>query len=105
MRDKRISSVVIVKGGKTVGIVTEHDLAERVTALGLNPKTTPASLIMSSPVVIIDVEAGIDEAARLMRDKRIKKLIAVKDGKTEGIVTSYDLIVAQPVIRLLGEKK
>ncbi|MBD3389238.1 MAG: CBS domain-containing protein [Candidatus Altiarchaeales archaeon] len=104
MRENFISSVVILDEGRILGIVTQHDLVEKVVSASLDPKKVRAPELMSAPVHTIHAESEIEAAARLMRDKRIKKLVAVDKGKTVGIVTSYDLLVAEPVIRLLAEK-
>jgi len=99
-----ISSVVILDGGKIAGIVTEHDLSKNVVAADKSPSRVKASEIMSKPVITIDADAEIEEAARLMRDNKIKKLLAVKDGTVQGIISSFDIVAAEPVIRLLLEK-
>jgi CBS domain-containing protein len=104
MREGAISSVVIRDETRIVGIVTQLDIVSKVIAVGADPRQVKASEIMSAPVATIDSDADIEEAARIMRDRRIKKLVAVKDGRVEGIVTSFDLVVAEPVIRLLVEK-
>ncbi len=104
IRDRNISSVVVSDGAELKGIVTQHDLVGRVIAEGLD-YSVKASEVMSRDVETISPEAEIEEAARLMRDKRIKKLVVVRKGEVMGIVTSFDLIVAEPVIRLLVDGK
>jgi len=105
MRKNRVSSVVILDSDRIAGIVTEHDLAEKVLAASLDPAKTRAGDVMSAPVETISTEADIDEAARIMRDRRIKKLVAIKDDSVAGIITSFDIVVAEPIIRLLAEKR
>jgi CBS domain-containing protein len=104
MTEKRISSVIVSSESQIIGIVTERDLTWKVISAEKDSKTTKASEIMSAPVLTIDSEAEIEEAARLMRDHRIKKLVTVKNGKAYGIITSFDMIVAEPVIELFAEK-
>lgn len=104
MREKNISCVIVLENNTTCGIVTQHDLVSRVMAAGLDPKRTVASEVMSKPVVTVSSSADLTDAARIMRDKRIKKLIAVKDGVAEGIITSFDIIVAAPAMRFLLER-
>jgi len=104
MKDNRISSIVVCGGGNHLGIITEHDIIERVVSVGLNPKNISAGQIMSHPLATIDCRAEIEEAARIMRDRKIKKLIVVESARIVGIVTSFDMIVAEPVIRLLAQR-
>lgn len=105
MREARVSSVVILDADRIAGIVTEHDLSEKVIAAGLDPAETKAGDVMSAPVETISTEADIDEAARAMRDRRIKKLVATKDGRVAGIVSSFDIVVAEPIIRIMAERR
>jgi CBS domain-containing protein len=99
-----ISSVVILNKNRIEGIITEHDIVKKVVASGFDPKSVKADQIMSKPVLTIRPDADIEAAARIMRDKRIKRLIAVQSGRAEGIITSYDIVSAEPVIRLQLEK-
>jgi CBS domain-containing protein len=61
---------------------------------------------MSTPVVKINEDASIEEAAGLMAKKRIKKLIVVSgnNDKLVGIITSTDIVKAQPKLITLVEK-
>lgn len=104
MSSSGISSVIVSRGGVIAGIVTEKDIVIKVVSRLRDPKDVKAEELMSKPVATIDSEADLEDAARIMRDRRIKKLIAVKDGKAEGIITSYDIMAAEPVLRLLLEK-
>jgi CBS domain-containing protein len=48
--------------------------------------------IMAYPAISVDAEAGIDEAADLMREKRIKRLVVLRAGIVAGVVTRSDLL-------------
>jgi CBS domain-containing protein len=104
MRDENISSVIIAENQDILGIVTQHDLVTKVIAAQKAAENITAEELMSKPVITVGSEADIEEAARLMRDRRIKKLLAVREGRIEGIITSFDLLVAEPVLRLLLER-
>jgi CBS domain-containing protein len=47
---------------------------------------------MISPVITIDAEKTIYDAARIMGEKRIGSVIVTKDSKTVGIFTERDLL-------------
>jgi CBS domain-containing protein len=104
MWERNISSVVVLRENSTCGIITQHDLVGKVIAAGLDPDKTTVEKIMSQPVITVDSDAELTDAARIMRDKRIKKLVAVKNGVAVGIVTSFDIIVAAPAMRLILER-
>jgi CBS domain-containing protein len=58
---------------------------------------------MTTPVITIGEEASIEEAARQMAKKGVKKLLVVRDDKLVGIVTSMDIVREQPKLTELME--
>ncbi len=104
MNKFEVGSVVVVEGEKPVGIITERDILRRVLEVTLAPEAMKAKEIMSSPLVTVNDQLTIEEAARIMSDRHIKKLPVVKDGKLAGIVTSTDIVRSQPrLVELLGD--
>ena len=63
-----ISSLLIKTGDNYVGVFTDRDVMKRVVAEGLDPNTTLVREIMSSPLITINEDAGVAEAAKRMRD-------------------------------------
>lgn len=91
IRDKEIGSVIIVDKGKVLGIATERDLVRRVIAEGKDPKTVKIGDVMSSPVVFINPNEDVVDAAQLMKQKGIRRLVVMDGDKLVGIITSDDL--------------
>lgn len=91
MRDKEIGSVIIVDKGKVLGIATERDLVRRVLAENKDPKVLPISAIMSKPVISISPDEDLVDAAQLMKEKGIKRLIIMDGDKLLGIMTTSEL--------------
>jgi len=90
MRDRGVGSVVIVDGGRPVGVLTDRDLALAVVADGVDPSDS-ARAHMSRPLVTGQTEMDIEEAAALMVENRIRRL-PLRDGEQlSGIVTIDDL--------------
>src|SRR3972149_3069396 len=99
-----IGSLIITQEKRPVGIITERDILRRIIQGGIDANITKAREIMSSPVTTITEEASIEEAAKLMAQKGIKRLPVVRDNKLVGIISSTDLVKAQPtVVGLLEE--
>jgi len=92
MNKFEIGSVVVVEGEKPVGIITERDILRRVLEVTLASEALKAKEIMSAPLIIVSDQSTVDEAARIMVDKRIKKMPVVHEGKLVGIVTSTDVM-------------
>lgn len=99
-----ISSVVIVQNNRPVGIVTHKDVLLKLVKTNLNPIAVTVGQVMSTPVTTIDENASLEEAARLMTRKGVKKLPVVRDDKLVGVVTSMDLVRELPnVVSLLED--
>ncbi|HIJ98463.1 TPA: CBS domain-containing protein, partial [archaeon] len=98
-----IGGVVIEKKGEPLGIVTEKDFTN-VISKGKNPLAVKAGDAMSSPLITIDPEQSILDAARLMTKKKVRKLPVKSKGKLIGIITAEDIVrVAPKEIELLLE--
>jgi PAS domain S-box-containing protein len=87
------SNAVLIEGyeKEEIGIVTDHDLRERVIAQG-NSMETPAFEIMTAPIASIKSSSSIYNALAKMREKQIRHLIVKNpENKTIGIVDIDDL--------------
>src|SRR5437870_13703763 len=85
MREKDIGSLVVVDTGKPMGIVTERDLVTKVAAEDKQPSRVLVRDIMTSPVVAVHPHEEVAEAAKLMAERKIRRLPVVKEGKLIGI--------------------
>ena len=91
MVKNNVGSVVVSDSGALVGIVTERDLLRKVLSTGKNPANVSLGEIMSSPLYTIETIRGLGEATSLMIQHKIRRLIAVENGKMVGIFTQRDL--------------
>jgi len=100
-----IGSIVVVQGERPVGIITEKDILRRIVEPCLAPETLTARQVMTSPVIMIDENASIDEAAKLMAKKHVRKLLVTKNGnELVGILTFADIVTKVPeMLGLLEE--
>jgi CBS domain-containing protein len=90
MVERDIGCVVITRAGTPIGIITERDILRRL----IGPEEIldrPVEDLMSAPLVTVGPLATLGEAAELMVQKKIRRLL-IKDGeKIVGIVTQRDL--------------
>lgn len=98
MADKNIGSIIIVKNSKPVGIVTERDICYRVVASNKLPSKVSVKDIMSSQLITISPDNTLNEAARTMAKKNIRRLLVVKDNSLVGIITIKDIVSISPEI-------
>jgi CBS domain-containing protein len=93
-----IGSVIVVQGDRPVGIITERDILRRVVQPCLAPEILTARQVMTSPVVTIRETASIDEAAKLMSKKKVKKLPIMNKEKLVGMLTLTDVVTKVPTM-------
>ncbi|MFQ5999979.1 MAG: cyclic nucleotide-binding/CBS domain-containing protein [Candidatus Bathyarchaeia archaeon] len=103
MNEHEIGCLIVVdEEEKPVGILTERDLLRRVLAKRKDPVRIKVSQVMSKPLVTGTPHMDLEDAARLMFKKKIKKLPVVEDGRLVGLVTLTDMVRVQPhIIKVL----
>jgi len=99
-----IGSIVVVQGDRPIGIITERDILRRLVEPCLAPETLTARQIMTSPVLTISEIADIEETARLMAKKGVKRLPVMNDGKLVGMVTYTDIVAKVPTLLSILEE-
>lgn len=92
MADKNIGSVLVMEGGKPVGIFTERNCVRDVILQGKPSPNTPIRDVMSSPVICVGPEHSVDECMALMTDRRIRHLPVIQNGALVGLISIGDLV-------------
>jgi CBS domain-containing protein len=104
MNEFQIGSLIVLEKGKAIGIVTERDFLRRVIAEAKDAKNTRVGEIMTTPLVVVEPSADLEEAVKLMFQRKIKKLAVVDAKKLVGIVTLTDIARFQPqMIKMLKQ--
>ena len=99
-----VSAIIVAAEGKTKGILTERDILKRIVAEGKNSRKTKVKDIMSSPLVTIEPSTDLEEAARLMFEKKIKNLPVSHENRLIGLINLQDICRIQPeILRLLRQ--
>jgi Predicted signal-transduction protein containing cAMP-binding and CBS domains len=89
------SSAVAVCADGTLGIVTDHDLRNRVLAAGRD-LADPVSTVMTSPAQTVSVDTTADDAVLVMLTHGVRHLpVIALDGSLVGVVEEVDLLAAQ----------
>jgi len=102
MNEHEIGCLVVTRRGKAVGIITERDLLQRVIGKSRNPSRTKVREIMTKPLIAGQPDMDLEDATRLMFQKKIKKLPVVEHGKLLGLITLTDVARFQPqMIKIL----
>jgi len=90
---ERCSSIVVMKDEQVVGIWTEHD----ALSAGDNPRDLdrPVSEVMSHPVLTIEANTPLGEAALKFKQSGVRHFVVVRDGTAIGVLTQTDIVVNQ----------
>jgi CBS domain-containing protein len=91
-----IGSVIVMSSGRPVGIITETNVMRRIVEPRMDPATVWTKDIMSSPLTTIESNAALEEAAKIMADKRINRLPVIDGDKLVGVISSTDIVKASP---------
>lgn len=91
MDEKNIGCIIVTKNQLPIGILTERDFIKRITSKE-KPLTASLEEVMSSPLIVIDPNEIVWEAAQIMKVNNIHKLPVKKDNQIIGIVTATDLV-------------
>ncbi|MFX0162115.1 MAG: CBS domain-containing protein [Candidatus Hodarchaeota archaeon] len=110
MNKERLLSLLVVKEGKIVGIITEREIKSRVLNTERDPEQSIVSEVMSplgeayivmpripvgdlaSKPLIMDVEDRVTDAIPKMREIGMAAVIVTKKGKPVGVFTFHDVI-------------
>ena len=109
MKKHSIGSVIVVqdKAGKHAkGIITERDLVYKVLSKGTDPYKVNVEKVMSTPLRVVKPETSIEDAAKAMKENKIKRLPVVNDAnELIGILSEGDIMKIFPVVVDLIEEK
>lgn len=92
LRDLDVGMLPVGDGIKLKGTLTDRDITVRVIAEGADPKTLRVSDVMTPEVIYAYEDQDVEEAAKIMEDKQIRRLIILnRDKDMVGIVALADI--------------
>ena len=95
MHERRVGSVLVLDAaGAARGILTRHDVLERV-ALRRPADATPIDELMSAPVHTLPIEATAQQAALLMSRHALRHVPLTEAGRVVSLVSERDLFALQ----------
>ena len=95
MRELNVGALPVCgDNDRLVGMLTDRDITVRAVAEGKDPRTTKVRDAMTEGVTYCFEDDDVAEAARLMRDKQVRRLVVLnREKKLVGIVSLGDLAV------------
>ncbi|MCK4709375.1 MAG: CBS domain-containing protein [Gammaproteobacteria bacterium] len=92
MTEKKVGALMVVEGGKLVGVVSETDYTRKIILKGLTSRKTPVKAIMTKRVLYVQPEQDIEECMVLMTEKRTRHLPVMDEGKLVGVISIGDAV-------------
>ncbi|HEY1172307.1 MAG TPA: CBS domain-containing protein [Verrucomicrobiae bacterium] len=92
MADHNVGSVMVMREGELLGVLSERDYTRKVILKGRQSRQTLVDEIMTSPVITAPLNLSIEDALRIMSERRVRHLPVMHDGNVVGVVSLGDLI-------------
>jgi CBS domain-containing protein len=104
MKSLDVGILPVREGTRLIGVITDRDIVIRGLAEGHDPDSAQVKDIISSDVVYCYDDDSVDDAAHLMEEHQIRRLIVCDHERTPvGIVSLGDLSVKTGKDELCGE--
>jgi CBS domain-containing protein len=104
MKDLDVGSLPVCDGQQLVGTITDRDIVVRAIAEGRSPTSTPVRMAMTPEAIYCFEDQTVEEAAKLMKEKQIRRLpILNRNKQLVGIVSLGDLAVDTSDETMIGE--
>ncbi len=95
MEASDVGPMPVVEGGRVVGMLTDRDVITRAVGGGRDPQSTRVRDIMTSDVISCSEDTDVKEAAGLMQENQLKRLVVLgPNQQLAGIVSLADLPVS-----------
>lgn len=93
MADENVGSVLVTDGDALVGIITDRDLAVRVTAAGRDEDATTVRDVMTEDLLTVGVDEEISDLIEAMGEEEVRRIPVMDGDEVAGIVTLDDIVV------------
>lgn len=92
MAEKDVGALLVVSGGKLIGILSERDYARKVILYGKSSRDIPVREIMTEKVVTVHPAQTVEDCMALMTARRIRHLPVMDGDRLAGLLSIGDLV-------------
>ena len=92
MRDHQIGALPVLDGDRVAGIFTERDVMCRLVAAGRDPLHTLVGEVMSTDLIVADVNESYETCLSQMRRAAVRHILVLNQGRLVGILSLRDLL-------------
>jgi CBS domain-containing protein len=94
MAKEDVGALLVMNGGRLVGMLSERDYARKVILKGLSSPQTKVREIMTDTIFYARPEQTVEECMAVVTEKRCRHLPVLDDDKLVGLVSIGDLVKA-----------
>jgi len=99
-----VGPLPVCDGARLVGMITDRDLVVRAMSAGQDPNSAKVREVMTPDVAYCFEDQDVTDAAQMMKDKQIRRLVILdRDKRLVGIVSLGDLAVETGNDRMSGD--
>ena len=93
MKEFTCGSLIVGKGDTLEGIITDRDIVVWGLAGNLDPNAAPIGEIMATQVVTVEKDQSLEQAADIMSDADVRRLVVLdKNDKVVGLLSVSDIV-------------
>ncbi len=94
MRNRHVGALVVVEGGKAVGLLTDRDIVVAVVAVpGARPEGIRVGDVLTRKLVTVQDDDDIFAAVQTMRQHGVRRLpVVTAEGELYGVITTADIV-------------
>jgi len=92
MGELGIGALLVLQGGKIVGIVTERDYTRKIVLQNRSSRSTPVHDIMTAKVLYMSPEQSVEESMVLMSKHSIRHMPVIEGDQVIGVLSIKDVM-------------
>jgi CBS domain-containing protein len=92
MAKNNVGIVSVLDGDKLIGVFSERDVVQRVISRGLDPVRTPVEDIMTTELIVADIDEDYQSAIHKMDLANVRHLPVVSEGQLVSMLSIRDLL-------------
>jgi len=98
-----IGAVLVEDQGSVAGILTDRDIVVRAIAEHKDPSSTKVRDVATRDVASLTPDQSVDDAIKIVREKNVRRIPVVQDGRPAGIVSIGDLAIERDTDSALAD--